>query len=325
MPTLSALEDADLALLISSGLTCGETTWLRASCRGCAALFVRNIPCGTSETLYFEDRERPPGSTRTMFLRHEMIYEHTHRNRFSPMRCWRFQLADARSLGVVNADLARRLLRKRSVVLAAVKQEGLALEFADERLKSDRDIVLAAVTQNGEACHHADSSLQSDRDVVLAAVSRCGEALAWAADSLKRDRDVVLAAVANTGNALKYADRSFRSDRDVVLAAVAQEGRALRIADDSLKHDRQIVLVAVAQDGGALEYADESLNCDRDIVLRPLHRMNVRGLTPTRVSGEERVGACRRQDTHRHCRQWRRRPTTSGVADGLRSRNRYYR
>jgi len=56
-----------------------------------------------------------------------------------------------------------------TVILAAVQQNGRALQFADDSFKRDRDVVLAAVQQNGRALQFADESFKRDRDVVLAA------------------------------------------------------------------------------------------------------------------------------------------------------------
>jgi hypothetical protein len=53
------------------------------------------------------------------------------------------------------------------VVLAAVQQNGEALEHASPELRADREVVLAAVQQNGEALEHASPELRADREVVL--------------------------------------------------------------------------------------------------------------------------------------------------------------
>ena len=42
--------------------------------------------------------------------------------------------------------------------------------MADASFKGDKDVVLAAVTQDGVVLQYADASLKSDKDVVLAAV-----------------------------------------------------------------------------------------------------------------------------------------------------------
>jgi hypothetical protein len=55
------------------------------------------------------------------------------------------------------------------VVLAAVQQNGLALDFAGDTITSNKLVVTAAVQQNGLALRFADIPLRSDVDVV----SRC--------------------------------------------------------------------------------------------------------------------------------------------------------
>ena len=155
----------------------------------------------------------------------------------------------------------------REVVLAAVSNNGSALEYADDALKADRESVLAAILNEGSALYYADDTLKADREVVFAAVSKNGCALACADDTLKVDREVVLAAVSNDGSALEYADDTLKADREVVLAAVSDNGLALEYADDTLKVDRELVLAAVSNDGSALEYAGDTLKADREVVL----------------------------------------------------------
>eukprot|EP01051_Picozoa_sp_SAG22_P004045 SAG22_NODE_208_length_15237_cov_22.602774_6_plen_1481_part_00 len=151
--------------------------------------------------------------------------------------------------------------------LAAVAKGGNALEDAAEFLKADREVVLAAVAQSGNALEDAAEFLKADREVVLVAVAQSGKALAYAAEFLKADREVVLAAVAQSGEALAYAAEGMRADREVVLAAVAQDGEALAYAAEFLRADREVVLAAVAQDGEALEDAAAGLKADREVVL----------------------------------------------------------
>ncbi len=80
-------------------------------------------------------------------------------------------------------------------MLAAIRQNGLALQDADASLRKDKDIVLAAVQQDGEALQYADASLKKDRDVVLIAVQQNGSVLQHADESLKNDLEIVKAAL----------------------------------------------------------------------------------------------------------------------------------
>lgn len=55
------------------------------------------------------------------------------------------------------------------VVMAAVQQDGDALEFAADELKKDREVVTAAVQSRGSALKHAHSSLHRDKMLLLTA------------------------------------------------------------------------------------------------------------------------------------------------------------
>ena len=73
----------------------------------------------------------------------------------------------------------------RELVLAAVHQDGCALEFASGTLRNDRELVLAAVHQDGCALEFASKALRNDREVVLAAVQQEGYALSYASAALR--------------------------------------------------------------------------------------------------------------------------------------------
>uniref|UniRef100_A0A7S3Q607 DUF4116 domain-containing protein n=2 Tax=Chaetoceros debilis TaxID=122233 RepID=A0A7S3Q607_9STRA len=92
-------------------------------------------------------------------------------------------------------DLPKKLKADKDVVMAAVTQDGGALEYATEKLKGDREVVLAAVTQNGRALKYAAEELKGDREFMLAAVTQDVRALEYAAEELKGDREFVLAAM----------------------------------------------------------------------------------------------------------------------------------
>eukprot|EP00971_Amphidinium_carterae_P031916 628940-Amphidinium_carterae.1 len=55
----------------------------------------------------------------------------------------------------------------------------------DHKCKVDREIVLAAVNENGLALEHAAEKCKHDREIVLAAATRNGLALQYAAEICK--------------------------------------------------------------------------------------------------------------------------------------------
>ena len=177
-------------------------------------------------------------------------------------------LAAVKADGLALQYASPELQADREVALAAVQQRGWALECASEELRADREVALAAVRQDGWALRYASEELQADREVVLVAVQQDGRAaLMYASEELRADREVALAAVQQDGLALKHASAELQADREVALAAVRQDGLALKHASEELRADREVVLAAVQQDGLALKHASAELQADREVAL----------------------------------------------------------
>lgn len=122
------------------------------------------------------------------------------------------------------------------------------LRDAPAALKADREVVLAAVANNGLALQFAAADVQADREIVLASVANDGYALLFAADALRMDREVVLAVVATDGGALQFAADALRADREVVGQAVATDADALQYADEALRSDDTVKSLAAGRD-----------------------------------------------------------------------------
>ena len=79
---------------------------------------------------------------------------------------------EERALKIVQKDglelenLPAHFKKDRKIVLEAVKQDGLVLEYViDDSFKKDKEIVLAAVKQSGLVLKYADYSLRKDPDI----------------------------------------------------------------------------------------------------------------------------------------------------------------
>ena len=143
----------------------------------------------------------------------------------------------------------------RDIVLAAVRQSGLALLYASDDLKKDKDIVLAAASQNVGALAYASWGLRKDRDFMLAAVKKDCRALRFASEELSKDPEFVLEAVKKNSYVLQFLSEELRKDPDIVLAAVKQDGCALEDASDELRKDPDIVLAAMKNNILAFKYS----------------------------------------------------------------------
>ena len=131
-------------------------------------------------------------------------------------------LRRVREDGLQLRDASDVLRADREVVLAAVRQNGLALQFARHKLRTtDRDVVLAAVRQNGLALQFVDAGLNFDRDgVALEAVQRTGGALQYVSGYLRYDKAFIFAVVRENVYAFKYAPPEWKTDKEVCLEAV---------------------------------------------------------------------------------------------------------
>ena len=80
--------------------------------------------------------------------------------------------------------------------------------------KKDKEIVLIAVKNDGYALEYADESFKKDKEIVLIAVKQYGRNLEYADDSLKKDKEIVLEAAKTDPLAIKFADISLRKKID---------------------------------------------------------------------------------------------------------------
>ena len=156
----------------------------------------------------------------------------------------------------------------RDQALAAVSNDGFALEGLDEAFKKDKEIVLAAINEYGGAFEYAHETLKKDKEILLASLAEHVFAMEDTDDSFKKDREFVMEALNINGNALEFIDESFKKDKEIVKQALRQNGEAFEYADASLKNDKDFVMEAVCIDGNAVLYcASESLQDDKEVVL----------------------------------------------------------
>lgn len=108
------------------------------------------------------------------------------------------------------------------------------LKYVSMKLRSDKHIVMLAVNNDGMAIQYACESFCDDRDVVMTAVRSNGMSLMYASASLREDNMVVLAAILENGLALKFASKTLQSVRTVVRTAMSQNHMAICFGSDDL-------------------------------------------------------------------------------------------
>lgn len=227
----------------------------------------------TTQRLLHEERELTASETVRSVRQDGDTLRVTLVRRSEQVAGWLAELDDVCTNAGVNhisdwlAGLPSEATENREVILETVSRNGCLL-CCFRGMQADREVVLTAVRDSGMALQFASSPLRRDREVVMAAVQQEGGALQMAFRPVHEDRDVVLAAVANSGSALQFAASKFCKDREVVLAAVANDPGVLFECEipQELRDDREVVLAAVRSDGALLVHAPEALRADREIV-----------------------------------------------------------
>jgi|GEM_PF-2175101 len=134
-----------------------------------------------------------------------------------------------------------------TLIIKAIRKNGMALQYASEALKNNRDLVLAAVLQRGgKIFQYASTALKEDHTYVLSVIQQSACSFKYASKNLKTNREFVLAALAINGIALQYVSKAFRNDKDVVLAAMKQNRSAIQFASVRLQNTPNLTDSGVA-------------------------------------------------------------------------------
>ena len=140
-------------------------------------------------------------------------------------------------------------------VTAMVAKNGRVMQYADH-FRNTKDVVLAAVRNDGVAIKWASKPLQADKDVVLAAVRNDGVAIKWASKPLQADNDVIFAALKTRPSAVQYSDR--QHENEFWAAALRVNGKVFQYLRGWPKRMDDIrSLIKTASQAQALEQALE--------------------------------------------------------------------
>ncbi|CAE7628535.1 unnamed protein product, partial [Symbiodinium pilosum] len=141
------------------------------------------------------------------------------------------------------------------LIMTAVKQNGLALEFVSSVLRS-QPVVMAAVAQNGHALRFA-GKFRNQEEVVLSAVEQDPHALKHVTA-----KDLARSAVKTHPHALKFARSEFLNDADVVSAAFEADKTSLRYSCKAA----MLEMIKRYPGESLLKYAKGSLQEDVDVL-----------------------------------------------------------
>ena len=96
---------------------------------------------------------------------------------------------------IAETLFASIFVRDNKIILIAIEQNGLTLQYTNKELKNNKEFVLLAIKQNGLALQYASDDLKNNKEFVLIAIKQNGLALQYASDDLKNDKELVLIAI----------------------------------------------------------------------------------------------------------------------------------
>jgi len=152
------------------------------------------------------------------------------------------------------------------IVSSAVEKNGMALQFASKRLKNTKKVTSLAVNSNPYAFQFASDELKDDEPYVRELSKLIAVVLYFASERLRSDEDIIFGSLSVFYGSLEYATEALTNNKAFMLRCVEKNGRHLQFASDELKDDKELVLVAVNNRGDAIQFASADLRSDPQII-----------------------------------------------------------
>jgi hypothetical protein len=143
------------------------------------------------------------------------------------------------------------------ITIQDLQTTGQLLAYASPYQQDNYNCVLAAVNQDGLALQYASSRLQDDASLAIIAIknSFCGDALAYVSERLLHDTNI-------------YAvKQETKTNHETAMSNIIYTNpMLLENADNFLKNYKPFILRVVKMNGMALQFASESLKNDIDVI-----------------------------------------------------------
>ena len=148
-----------------------------------------------------------------------------------------FSEVDALEIGV-------SLQSNKEVVVKAIKQNGLTLEYAADALKADKEIVWFAIEQNPISLKYVSKKLRADKEIVKFAIEQNPTLLMYASKNLQQDIDLFKLVIKQNPDSLMHASEELKDDKEFALFVVKINGNLNNISK-TLQSDEEIIFNAI--------------------------------------------------------------------------------
>jgi hypothetical protein len=106
-------------------------------------------------------------------------------------------------------------LKNREIILEAVQNNGLSLQFVGESFQNDKEIVLIAIENNGSSYQFASYSMKNDVDVVMKTLNKAPHLMNTFPMKFKEDRKIVIEMLKSNPNFYKYVTWRMKGDKEL--------------------------------------------------------------------------------------------------------------
>lgn len=157
--------------------------------------------------------------------------------------------------------------------MTAVKNNGEALEFADDSLKSDRVIASLAVSNSVKALHHVKSEKMTKKDyagILKEAVRKSPDAFELASPNVWSDTKLILEIIEKNPLALNHIHGNLKRDENFAMEVVKQNGLAIEHLLPMHRKNYEICVKAFEQNVKSIEFMDKTIRVNKTAMLRAI-------------------------------------------------------
>jgi len=162
----------------------------------------------------------------------------------------------------------------KEIVLNAVANDGMSLEFACDWFKSDKEVILTAFKNNYRSLQFVPNLYDYDFYIYIMKIN--ADAYYYLPD-YKNDYEIMSIFIESKGINLKLLGLKIKCDKIILSKIVLYLYNRLKIEDapEQLRSDRDIVIAAVKQDGFALKFASDELKDNIEIIIIAANAVNI--------------------------------------------------
>lgn len=169
--------------------------------------------------------------------------------------------------------LAKYYNNDKEIILEAVKQVPLSLQYASDELKNDKNIIFNALENNlisrtnTDIFQYASDQIKNDKEFIIYLIQRnpsfCG-IIRYTSDQIRNDRDVMSRLLNDKADWMEFAGEKIKNDKEFILNGIERRPSLIKYASNELKSNKQFLLDSIKHNHQCFRYFNEELKSDKE-------------------------------------------------------------